>query len=251
MQRNMNQSIAAAAASHAQTSRHYRTEDETLAALRAGGRPILLAGASVITMDPTMGDWESADLLIGGDVIVGVGPGLLTAAADDGMIVIDCKGCVVFPAAFDLLNMAHGGSLTPGNKANVVVCRIADAPGAPGVVPFRGSHLDLVFNEGKLAVWGGQALDGSVPTAGDVAVLGTPASADRVGLWVDENDFLRQELLADGRYDEARGDRPSAYQGRYWIKGDRITYLDDLGFWAFGDFQGDDLLHAGYRMRRR
>jgi Agrobacterium tumefaciens protein Atu4866 len=24
-------------------------------------------------------------------------------------------------------------------------------------------------------------------------------------MWVDDNDFVRQELLPDGRYDEARG----------------------------------------------
>lgn len=29
--------------------------------------------------------------------------------------------------------------------------------------------------------------------------------------------LVRQELLPDGRHDEARGDRPSTYQGRYRI----------------------------------
>jgi hypothetical protein len=55
-------------------------------------RPILLTGGTVITMDPRLGDWEQADVLIGGSVIVGVGPGLLTAADDDNMNVIDCAG---------------------------------------------------------------------------------------------------------------------------------------------------------------
>ncbi|WSS99848.1 Atu4866 domain-containing protein [Streptomyces phaeochromogenes] len=25
--------------------------------------------------------------------------------------------------------------------------------------------------------------------------------------------------------------------------------MDDLGFWAFGEFQGEELHHAGYAMR--
>ncbi|GAA1879620.1 hypothetical protein GCM10009753_03600 [Streptantibioticus ferralitis] len=44
--------------------------------------------------------------------------------------------------------------------------------------------------------------------------------------------------------------RPSAYQGRSWIDGTRIDYLDDLGFWAFGEFDGEVLHHAGYRFTR-
>jgi hypothetical protein len=35
--------------------------------------------------------------------------------------------------------------------------------------------------------------------------LGEPASAERLGLWVDEKNFVHQELIANGRYDEARG----------------------------------------------
>ncbi|MGA5444736.1 Atu4866 domain-containing protein [Streptomyces griseoincarnatus] len=42
--------------------------------------------------------------------------------------------------------------------------------------------------------------------------------------------FLHQELTADGRYDETRGGRTHAHQGRFWIDGDRVDYLDDLGF---------------------
>ncbi|MEU9304857.1 Atu4866 domain-containing protein [Streptomyces sp. NPDC048269] len=72
-----------------------------------------------------------------------------------------------------------------------------------------------------------------------------------MGMWIDDNGFVRQELLPDGRYDQARANRPSAYQGRYWITGNRIHYLDDLGFWAFGAFQDGILHHAGYRFTRR
>ena len=35
---------------------------------------------------------------------------------------------------------------------------------------------------------------------------------------------------------EARGNRKSAYQGRYWLEGDHIEYGDDTGCTADRDF---------------
>lgn len=67
-----------------------------------------------------------------------------------------------------------------------------------------------------------------------------------VGMWVTADHHIRQELLPEGRYDEARGERASAYTGRYWVKGNRIEYLDDTGFSADGEFDGDVLHHGGY-----
>ncbi|MGP4046212.1 Atu4866 domain-containing protein [Streptomyces sp. 2A115] len=65
-------------------------------------------------------------------------------------------------------------------------------------------------------------------------------------MWVTADGQIRQELLPNGRYDEARGERESAYTGRYWVKGKRIEYVDDTGFTADGEFQGDTLHHGGY-----
>ena len=42
-----------------------------------------------------------------------------------------------------------------------------------------------------------------------------PQTHGYVGMWVTDNGDIRHELLDNGRYDEARGDRESAYQGRY------------------------------------
>ena len=68
-----------------------------------------------------------------------------------------------------------------------------------------------------------------------------------LGMWVTADGYIRQELLADGRYDEARGNKKSAYTGRYEIKGDDIFYWDDTGFTADGKFKDEDtLLHGGY-----
>lgn len=68
-----------------------------------------------------------------------------------------------------------------------------------------------------------------------------------LGMWVTGDGHIRQKLLPGGRYDEARGNRKSAYQGRYEITGDHIEYWDDTGFTADGNFDGADILyHGGY-----
>ena len=66
-----------------------------------------------------------------------------------------------------------------------------------------------------------------------------------VGMWVTADGNIRQELLPNGRYDEARGSRQSAYQGRYEVNGNHIDYWDDTGFTADGTFVSQDELHHG------
>ncbi|MFF7946562.1 Atu4866 domain-containing protein [Streptomyces griseorubiginosus] len=43
---------------------------------------------------------------------------------------------------------------------------------------------------------------------------------------------------------------PARLPGRFRIDGDRIDYRDDLGFWAYEEFQGDELHHAGHVMKQ-
>ncbi|MFB8241518.1 Atu4866 domain-containing protein [Kitasatospora purpeofusca] len=71
-----------------------------------------------------------------------------------------------------------------------------------------------------------------------------------VGLWVTADGFIRQELRPDGRYDEARGDRRSAYTGRYTVTGSHIDYLDDTGFTATGDVRDGVLYHEHLVLHR-
>lgn len=71
-----------------------------------------------------------------------------------------------------------------------------------------------------------------------------------VGIWVTKDGRIRHELLANGRYDEARGTKQSAYQGRYEMTGDHIDYWDDTGFTADGDFRDGVLYHAGMILYR-
>lgn len=101
----------------------------------------------------------------------------------------------------------------------------------------------------------------TIPMAAALAILtGTETRADSVspqvhpyvGMWVTGDGHIRQELLANGRYDEARGNRKSAYQGRYVVTGNHINYWDDTGFTADGEFINDVLHHGGmifYRER--
>jgi hypothetical protein len=69
--------------------------------------------------------------------------------------------------------------------------------------------------------------------------------ASYVGKWVTQDGDNRHELLRNGRYDEARGNQKSAYQGRYILNEDHIDYVDDTGFTADGDFRNGVLYHAG------
>lgn len=68
-------------------------------------------------------------------------------------------------------------------------------------------------------------------------------NVDVVGMWVTADGHIRQELLPDGRYDEARGSRSSAYTGCYTVTGSHLDYVDDTGFTATGDIRDGVLFH--------
>jgi hypothetical protein len=81
-----------------------------------------------------------------------------------------------------------------------------------------------------------------VPTTqskGAVNIAGHPY----VGMWVTPDDHIRHQLLPNGRYDEARGSRKSAYQGRYGVRGNHVDYWDDTGFTADGTFVSENEFH--------
>jgi hypothetical protein len=71
-----------------------------------------------------------------------------------------------------------------------------------------------------------------------------------IGMWITADGHIRHNLLPNMRYDEARGRRESAYQGRYEVRGNHIDYWDDTGFTADGDFVDDVLYHAGMVLYR-
>ncbi|MDQ0345965.1 Atu4866 domain-containing protein [Ancylobacter vacuolatus] len=79
----------------------------------------------------------------------------------------------------------------------------------------------------------------------------TAQSHAYVGMWVTPDGYVRHELLPNGRYDEARGSRQSAYRGRYEVRGTHIDYWDDTGFTADGTFVDANTLHHGGMVFRR
>jgi hypothetical protein len=106
----------------------------------------------------------------------------------------------------------------------------------------------LTFMTGAEAQWSSSAI---VQTSkGQSLKANESRPHPYVGMWVTKDGHIRHELLADGRYDEARGKVKSAYQGRYRMTGDHIDYVDDTGFTADGDFRDGILYHAGMVLYR-
>lgn len=105
-----------------------------------------------------------------------------------------------------------------------------------------------------LAVLAAPAAEAQSPTIPTQAIDMTRtdfSEADLVGLWVTENGHIRLELLAGGRYDEARGARRSAYTGRWEIRGPgQLFFADDSGFTATGTVADGTLEVGGDRFRR-
>ena len=103
---------------------------------------------------------------------------------------------------------------------------------------------NYLFHSAFALVLAGSVL--AAMTARQPVLAAPPSDASRYhGMWVTADGHIRQELLPNGRYDEARGTRASAYQGRYEIQGNRIAYWDDTGFTADGTFVNLNELHHG------
>lgn len=79
----------------------------------------------------------------------------------------------------------------------------------------------------------------------------SPQTHPYVGMWVTADGNVRHNLLPNGRYDEARGNRESAYRGCYKVTGSYIEYWDDIGFTADGTFVDANTLHHGGMILRR
>ena len=96
----------------------------------------------------------------------------------------------------------------------------------------------------------GRAVATGAPTP-DAPGADATAPHPFVGMWVTADGHIRQELRADGRYDEARGDRESAYTGSYTVQGNHLEYVDDTGFTATGDVRDGVLYHEHLVLHRR
>ena len=94
-------------------------------------------------------------------------------------------------------------------------------------------------------------LAGSLFAPADRAGAQPETNHPYVGMWVTPDGHIRHELLPNGRYDEARGTRESAYRGRYQVRGTHVDYWDDTGFTADGRFVDENTLHHGGMVFRR
>ena len=68
---------------------------------RSSEQPLLLTGGTVVTMDPALGVLDDADLLVRGERIEAVGPGLAGTPAAAGAVVVDVTGSIVAPGFVD------------------------------------------------------------------------------------------------------------------------------------------------------
>lgn len=166
--------------------------------------------------------------------------------------VLDARGGTAVPLVVDTAlarvpqDRRDAYDLTPGNPATFAVVR----------GPVRGSRIRSVLvvrPDDLVGVWvagHAEARDG-VPTRALGRDLTEPTvRSSWVGTWWDRRRGMAQHLHADGRYAETRGGRANAFTGRYWVRQERITYLDDQGFWAFGELLDGVLHHAGFILER-
>jgi cytosine/adenosine deaminase-related metal-dependent hydrolase len=101
-----------------------RLTGTALAAEVAHGRRILLKGGVVLTLDPNLGDFEKADVLIDGSKIAAVGPNIEASA-----VVIDASNLIVMPGFVDthrhiwqgqLRNILPNGQLNPDYMRDIL-----------------------------------------------------------------------------------------------------------------------------------
>ncbi|MFZ4896385.1 Atu4866 domain-containing protein [Plantibacter sp. Mn2098] len=160
----------------------------------------------------------------------------------DGL-VLEASGASVVPILIDSAIDAQGRGtdleLAIGRSAVFVVIR--------GTVPTsRIGEMLIVNSRDVLAV----VLEDRVVTwDGLVAGPGDP-SPNWVGAWTDARRGMTQFLTQDGRYSETRGGHTDAYTGRFWAHRQWVAYLDDTGFWAFGQKAEGALYHGGFVLRR-
>ncbi|GAA1980166.1 hypothetical protein GCM10009718_16370 [Isoptericola halotolerans] len=168
----------------------------------------------------------------------------------DDTTIIEASGCSVVPLLVDTVFAASPPApddsfdLTPGRPATFAVIQ-----GSVGVSAIRSMLVVSPRDLEAVVVHGQQVVRHGAPRR--------PAGTDdlsrdspRLGAWTDSRRDMTQYLSPDGRYSETRGGRRDAYTGSFWLDDDRITYLDDTGFWAFGQYHRGILHHAGFVLHR-
>ena len=144
------------------------------------GRRYVIRGGSVMSMDPKVGDFPQADVLIEGKKILAIGPNLRTGGTSE----IDARGRIVMPGFIDTHHHQFETALR-SFLANGIL--INDGSGSPSADPTYYEYIllkfapvyrpeDVYINE----LFGGLAqLDAGVTTVHDVSQIHhSPAHSD-------------------------------------------------------------------------
>ncbi|RHW24952.1 amidohydrolase [Nocardioides immobilis] len=137
------------------------------------GEELLLTGASVVTMDPQVGDFVRGDVLVRGSKIAAVGANL-SSSAGTGCSVIDAEGFILTPGFHDTHRHCWQGvfrRLIPNVDDNEAYVRVAHGSLAKAYTPhdiYLGNYLSALG-----------CLDAGITTVTDFSHNSrTPAHAD-------------------------------------------------------------------------
>ena len=78
--------------------------------MTTANRPVLIHGATVVSVDPSIGTMTRGDVLITGDTITAVGPDLQAEAGPDA-VTLDARGMIALPGFVDAHVHAWEGQL--------------------------------------------------------------------------------------------------------------------------------------------
>ncbi len=190
------------------------------------GRRVLIKGGAVMSMDPAVGDFDRADVLIEGKKIVAVGPDLKA----DGAAVVDAAGMIVLPGFIDTHHHQFETALRSFLADGILV-----ADGKPhGVVNYYDYILQkfsLVYRPQDVyisEVFGGLSqLDDGVTTVLDVSQIHhTPENSDAAVAGI--KDAGRRGVLG---YFEGWGDKlkypddARRLKSQYFTSDDQLTTM--------------------------
>ncbi len=159
---------------------HDDDDDEAPRDSGRGGRRYVIRGGAVMSMDPKVGDFAQADVLIEGKKILQVGPQLHAGEAAE----IDARGRIVMPGFIDTHHHQFETALR-SFLANGIL--INDGSGSPSANPTYYEYILLKFAPVYLPedvyiseLFGGLAqLDDGVTTVHDVSQIHhSPANSD-------------------------------------------------------------------------
>lgn len=135
--------------------------DRLIASAADPDRRILVAGGTVLTMDPSLGDLVRGDVLVRGERIEAVGADLREAAADGQALVVDAEDSIVLPGFQDTHRHCWQGQL----RRLMSNCGIEDYMVTAHDVLAPVYTPDDVYAGCLLSAWG--AIDGGVTTVLD------------------------------------------------------------------------------------